>query len=84
MSELPNIVLVHAAWADGGRWTAVIKALQADGYNVAARSSRRRRWWTMSRSSSKPQPRPRAADQPPTTSRERVKPESREERLQCR
>jgi pimeloyl-ACP methyl ester carboxylesterase len=36
MSELPNIVLVHGAWADGSSWSAVIEALQADGYNVVA------------------------------------------------
>jgi pimeloyl-ACP methyl ester carboxylesterase len=36
MSELPNIVLVHGAWADGSSWRAVIKALQAKGYNVTA------------------------------------------------
>jgi hypothetical protein len=30
MSELPNIVLVHGAWADGSSWSAVIEALQAD------------------------------------------------------
>jgi len=36
MSELPNIVLVHGAWADGSSWSAVIEALQADGYNVTA------------------------------------------------
>jgi pimeloyl-ACP methyl ester carboxylesterase len=36
MSELPNIVLVHGAWADGSSWSAVIEALQADGYNVSA------------------------------------------------
>lgn len=34
MSELPTIVLVHGAWADGSSWRAVIKALQAEGYNV--------------------------------------------------
>jgi pimeloyl-ACP methyl ester carboxylesterase len=33
---LPNIVLVHGAWADGSSWGAVIRRLQADGYNVAA------------------------------------------------
>lgn len=33
---LPNIVLVHGAWADGSSWTPVIKLLQADGYNVTA------------------------------------------------
>jgi pimeloyl-ACP methyl ester carboxylesterase len=32
----PNIVLVHGAWADGSCWGAVIKRLQADGYNVIA------------------------------------------------
>jgi pimeloyl-ACP methyl ester carboxylesterase len=36
MSELPNLVLVHGAWADGSSWSAVIAALQADGYNVTA------------------------------------------------
>ncbi|MCW3050190.1 MAG: hypothetical protein JWO74_4474 [Solirubrobacterales bacterium] len=36
MSELPNIALVHGAWADGSSWSAVIEALQADGYNVTA------------------------------------------------
>ncbi len=36
MSEKPNIVLVHGAWADGSCWSAVIKSLQADGYTVTA------------------------------------------------
>jgi pimeloyl-ACP methyl ester carboxylesterase len=36
MSELPNIVLVHGAWADGSCWSDVIKALQSDGYQVTA------------------------------------------------
>ena len=36
MSELPNIVLVHGAWADGSSWSPVIEALQADGYDVVA------------------------------------------------
>src|SRR3989442_7967776 len=36
MSEQPNIVLVHGAWADGSSWSAVIQALQAAGYNVTA------------------------------------------------
>ena len=36
MSALPNIVLVHGAWADGSSWSAVIEALQAKGYNVTA------------------------------------------------
>ena len=36
MSTLPNIVLVHGAWADGSSWSAVTKILQADGYNVTA------------------------------------------------
>lgn len=36
MSALPNIVLVHGAWADGSSWSAVIEALQANGYNVTA------------------------------------------------
>ena len=36
MSDSPNIVLVHGAWADGSCWSAVIERLQADGYNVTA------------------------------------------------
>jgi pimeloyl-ACP methyl ester carboxylesterase len=36
MSALPNIVLVHGAWADGSSWSAVIERLQAKGYNVTA------------------------------------------------
>jgi len=36
MSELPNIVLVHGAWADGSSWSAVIERLQAGGYTVTA------------------------------------------------
>jgi len=36
MSALPNIVLVHGAWADGSSWSAVIERLQANGYNVTA------------------------------------------------
>ena len=36
MNTLPNIVLVHGAWADGSSWSAVIERLQADGYNVTA------------------------------------------------
>jgi pimeloyl-ACP methyl ester carboxylesterase len=36
MAELPNIVLVHGAWADGSCWSDVIQRLQADGYKVTA------------------------------------------------
>ena len=36
MTELPNIVLVHGAWADGSSWSAVVEALQAEDYNVIA------------------------------------------------
>jgi pimeloyl-ACP methyl ester carboxylesterase len=36
MSDLPNIVLVHGAWADGSSWSAVIERLQADGHTVTA------------------------------------------------
>ncbi|MDF3050978.1 MAG: hypothetical protein K0R87_2616 [Pseudonocardia sp.] len=36
MTALPNIVLVHGAWADGSSWSAVIEHLQADGYTVTA------------------------------------------------
>ena len=36
MSDLPNVVLVHGAWADGSSWSAVIEPLQTAGYNVLA------------------------------------------------
>ncbi len=36
MNALPNVVLVHGAWADGSCWSAVIERLQAGGYNVTA------------------------------------------------
>ena len=36
MSESPNIVLVHGAWADGSSWSGVIERLQADGFSVMA------------------------------------------------
>ena len=36
MTSLPNIVLVHGAWADGSCWEGVIERLQGDGYHVSA------------------------------------------------
>jgi pimeloyl-ACP methyl ester carboxylesterase len=36
MSDMPSIVLVHGAWADGSSWGAVIRGLQAKGYKVTA------------------------------------------------
>src|ERR1700733_2386499 len=36
MSNKPNIMLVHGAWADGTCWSKVIPLLQAEGYNVTA------------------------------------------------
>jgi pimeloyl-ACP methyl ester carboxylesterase len=36
MSDKPNVVLVHGAWADGSSWSDVIASLQASGFNVAA------------------------------------------------
>lgn len=36
MSDKPNIVLVHGAWADGSCWSAVIELLQRRGYTVTA------------------------------------------------
>src|ERR1700694_265090 len=36
MTGLPNIVLVHGAWADGSCWSAVIERLQDEGYHVTA------------------------------------------------
>src|SRR5271154_5760393 len=35
-NDMPNIVLVHGAWADGSSWSGVIESLQADGYSVMA------------------------------------------------
>ena len=34
--KVPNIVLVHGAWADGSSWGAVIQRLQKAGYRVSA------------------------------------------------
>jgi len=36
VTERPNIVLVHGAWADGSSWSAVIQSLQGAGYTVTA------------------------------------------------
>jgi pimeloyl-ACP methyl ester carboxylesterase len=36
MSEKPNIVLVHGAWADGSCWSDVIERLQSEDCNVTA------------------------------------------------
>jgi pimeloyl-ACP methyl ester carboxylesterase len=36
MSDKPNIVLVHGAWADGSSWAGVVENLQAAGYGVKA------------------------------------------------
>jgi pimeloyl-ACP methyl ester carboxylesterase len=36
MSEKPNVVLIHGAWADGSSWSEVIRLLQASGFNVTA------------------------------------------------
>jgi len=36
MSEQPNVVLVHGAFADGSSWSAVIEQLQAKGYEATA------------------------------------------------
>src|SRR6267154_500170 len=36
MSDLPSVVLVHGAWADGSSWSAVVQQLQTDGYSVTA------------------------------------------------
>jgi pimeloyl-ACP methyl ester carboxylesterase len=36
MNTLPNIVLVHGAFADGSSWSGVIPQLQAKGYSVIA------------------------------------------------
>ena len=36
MSDKPNVVLVHGAWADGSSWSDVIRLLQASGFTVTA------------------------------------------------
>jgi pimeloyl-ACP methyl ester carboxylesterase len=36
MTEQPNIVLVHGAFADGSSWSAVTESLQSKGYSVTA------------------------------------------------
>src|SRR5271169_1591473 len=36
MSDRPNIVLVHGAWADGSCWNGVIERLQKTGFQVRA------------------------------------------------
>src|SRR5438128_10903620 len=36
MSDKPNVVLVHGAWADGSSWSDVIRSLQASGFTVTA------------------------------------------------
>jgi pimeloyl-ACP methyl ester carboxylesterase len=36
MSDRPNIVLVHGAWADGTCWNGVIERLHAQGFQVRA------------------------------------------------
>ena len=36
MAALPNIVLVHGAWADGSCWSDEIQRLQSEGYKVSA------------------------------------------------
>ncbi len=36
MSDKPNVVLVHGAWADGSSWSDVIRSVQASGFTVTA------------------------------------------------
>jgi pimeloyl-ACP methyl ester carboxylesterase len=36
MTEQPNVVLIHGAFADGSSWSAVVEDLQAKGYEVTA------------------------------------------------
>jgi len=36
MSDRPNIVLVHGAWADGSCWSGAIERLQTHGFQVRA------------------------------------------------
>ncbi len=36
MQSMPNVVLVHGAWADGSSWSGVIEQLQRNRYSVTA------------------------------------------------
>jgi len=36
VSDRPNIILVHGAWADGSCWGSVVERLQAEGFQVRA------------------------------------------------
>jgi pimeloyl-ACP methyl ester carboxylesterase len=36
MTEQPNVVLIHGAFADGSSWSAVVEDLQAKGHEVTA------------------------------------------------
>jgi pimeloyl-ACP methyl ester carboxylesterase len=36
MTERPNVLLIHGAFADGSSWSAVVEDLQAKGYQVTA------------------------------------------------
>jgi pimeloyl-ACP methyl ester carboxylesterase len=36
MTERPNVMLIHGAFADGSSWSTVVKDLQAKGYTVTA------------------------------------------------
>lgn len=36
MPPVPNVVLVHGAWADGSCWSGVVQRLQASGHHVTA------------------------------------------------
>jgi pimeloyl-ACP methyl ester carboxylesterase len=36
MTDQPNVVLIHGAFADGSSWSAVTEDLQAGGYEVTA------------------------------------------------
>src|SRR5882724_8786 len=36
MSDLPNVVLVHGAWADGSSWSSVVQQRHTEGYSVTA------------------------------------------------
>jgi pimeloyl-ACP methyl ester carboxylesterase len=36
MANIPNVILIHGAWADGSSWAKVIPLLQAQGLSVTA------------------------------------------------
>ncbi len=65
MTEQPNVVLIHGAFADGSSWSAVVEDLQANGYQVTAPQFPLTSLATTSRACARPSP---GAADPPSSS----------------